>query len=173
MTKRLLTPTLLAFATALFIVPAASAMPMIDPGPVVTPQAYVIPSPNATDGWYQTALRQTRLDRQALRTDGWYPAALRQTRLQNQVLRDGWYPAAVRQTRIDRQAPFTDGWLSAVTAVTHPVTSSTPAPAASSSRTDFPFRNAGLVLAFGLLIAALVAWAVVRSRHERHVPVLQ
>src|SRR5262249_62108807 len=42
--KKLSKPILIAFATALFIVPAASAMPMTDPGNTAAPQAFVVPS---------------------------------------------------------------------------------------------------------------------------------
>jgi hypothetical protein len=83
--KRLSKPTLIAFATTLVIVPAASAMPVTDPGKPVTPRAYVVPTTNLTDGWYSAAVQQTPL------TDGWYTAALQQT-----PLTDGWYSAAVK-----------------------------------------------------------------------------
>ena len=83
--KKHLTPILIAFATALFIVPAASAQPMIDVGPSVTPRAIVVPSTNLTDGWYSAAIQQTPL------TDGWYTAAVHQT-----PLTDGWYTAVVK-----------------------------------------------------------------------------
>jgi len=83
--KKLFKPTLIAFATALFIVPAASAMPMTDPGNTATPQAFVVPSTTLTDGWYSAAVQQTPL------TDGWYTAAVQQT-----PLTDGWYSAVVK-----------------------------------------------------------------------------
>jgi hypothetical protein len=61
--RRIFKPTLLAFATALVIVPAASAYPVIDPGPqagTVFVQTKVQP---LTDGWYTAALQQTRINR--------------------------------------------------------------------------------------------------------------
>ena len=137
--KKLFKPTLIAFATALFIVPAASAMPMTDPGSTVRPQAYVIPSTTLTDGWYSAALQQTPL------TDGWYTAAV-------------------------HQAPLTDGWYSAVVKPTVNVTPTVVTPTATS---NFPYRTIGIALAFGLLLTALLSTAVVRTRRDRHIPVLQ
>jgi|1186.fasta_scaffold286618_2 hypothetical protein len=92
-------------------------------------------------------------------TDGWYSAALQQT-----PLTDGWYTAAVHQT------PLTDGWYSSV--VKAPV-SSTPTVATPTSTNDSPYRNIGIVLAFGLLLAALLATAARKTRRDRHIPVLQ
>jgi hypothetical protein len=150
--KKLFKPTLIAFATALFIVPVASAMPMTDPGSNVTPRGFVVPSTNLTDGWYSAAVQQTPL------TDGWYTAAIQQT-----PLTDGWYPAAVHQ------APLTDGWYSAV--VKTPV-SSTPTVTPTSTN-DFPYRTIGIAFALGLLLTAFLATAVVKGRRDRHIPVLQ
>ena len=140
--KRLFKPTLIAFATALFIVfpTAASAMPMLDnSGATVTPRAFVVPSTTLTDGWYSAAIQQTPL------TDGWYSAAVHQT-----PLADGWYSAVVK-----------------------PPVSSTPTVATPTSTSNFPYRNIGIALAFGLLLAALLATAVVKTRRVRHIPVLQ
>jgi hypothetical protein len=137
--KKLFKPTFIAFATALFIVPAASAMPMTDPGNTVTPRAFVVPSTNLTDGWYSAALQQTPLT-------------------------DGWYTAAVHQT------PITDGWYSAVV---KPTVSSTPTVVTPTSTSNFPYRNIGIALAFGILLTALLATAVVKTRRDRHIPVLQ
>ncbi len=124
--KKLFKPTLIAFATALFIVPAASAMPMQDTsGTAVTPRAFVVPATTLTDGWYSAAIQQT---------------------------------------------PLTDGWYSAVV---KPPVSSTPTVATPTSTSNFPYRNVGIALAFGLLLAALLATAVVKTRRVRHVPVLQ
>ena len=80
------------------------------------------------------------------------------------TLTDGWYSAAIQQ------APLTDGWYSAVV---KPSASSTPTVATPTSTSNFPYRNVGIALAFGLLLAALLATAVVKTRRVRHVPVLQ
>jgi len=86
MMKRLFSKSIfIAFATALVIVPAASAMPVTEPGAPVTPRAYVVPTTNLTDGWYSAAVQQTPL------TDGWYTAAVHQA-----PLTDGWYSAVVK-----------------------------------------------------------------------------
>ena len=139
--KKLFKPTLIAFATALFIVfpTVASAMPMTNDGSTVTPRAFVVPSTKLTDGWYSAAIQQTPLT-------------------------DGWYTAAVQQT------PLTDGWYSAVV---KPSAASTPTVATPTSTSDFPYRNVGIAFAFGLLLAALLATAVVKTRRDRHIPVLQ
>lgn len=126
--KRLFKPTLIAFATALFIVfpTAASAMPMLDnSGTTVTPRAFAVPSTTLTDGWYSAAIQQT-------------------------PLADGWYSAVVK-----------------------PPVSSTPTVARPTSTSNVPYRNIGIALAFGLLLAALLATAVVKTRRVRHIPVLQ
>ncbi len=125
--KKLFKPTLIAFATALFIVfpTVASAMPMTDPGNTVTPRAYVVPSSTPTDGWYSAALQAT---------------------------------------------PLTDGWYSAVV---KPTVSSTPTVVMPTSTSNFPYRNIGIALAFGILLTALLATAVVKTRRDRHIPVLQ
>jgi hypothetical protein len=140
--KKLFKPTLIAFATALFIVfpTAASAMPMLDnSGSTATPRAFAVPSATLTDGWYSAAIQQTPLT-------------------------DGWYSAVVKQT------PLTDGWYSAV--VKSPV-SSTPTIVTPTATSNFPYRTTGIALAFGLLLAALLATAVVKTRRVRHVPILQ
>jgi hypothetical protein len=125
--KRLFKPTLIAFATALFIVfpTTASAMPMSDDGSAVTPRPFVVPSTKLTDGWYSAAIQQTPL------TDGWY------------------------------------------TAVVKPTASSTSTGVTPTSTSDFPYRNIGIAFAFGLLLAALLATAVVKTRRDRLIPVLQ
>ena len=61
--RRFFKPTLLAFATALVIVPVASASPVIDPGPPAGTVFVVTKAKPLTDGWFSAAIQQTRLNR--------------------------------------------------------------------------------------------------------------
>jgi hypothetical protein len=142
--KDLFKPTLIAFATALVIVLPTAASAM----PMSDSGGAVNPR--------AFVVPSTNL------TDGWYSAALQQT-----PVTDGWYSAVVKQS------PLVDGWYSAVRAISNAPASAAPAVATPTATGSFPYRNAGMALASALLIAALLATAVTRTRRDRHIPVLQ
>ena len=72
--RPLLNITLLAIATSVFVIPAASAYPVIDPGSSGAPSGLVsIGARPLTDGWYSAAVQQTRLNRAAQKSAStWY-----------------------------------------------------------------------------------------------------
>jgi hypothetical protein len=153
--KKLFTPTLIAFATSLFIVPAASAMPMLnDPGDTSSP-AFVNYGPY--DGYI------TRTASKPIVSPLAKPAFVNYGPYDGYVTRTAHGPV----TSPDLQ-PLTDGWYSAV--VKSPAATPTVVTPASG---DFPTRDVGIGLALGLLLTGILATAVVRNRRDQHIPALR
>jgi hypothetical protein len=171
--RRFLKTSLLAFATSMILIPAASAMPVLSDSTKMAPtqqpvtvtgplDGYItrtahgtIPSPAATP-----ALVSGPMDGYITRTaDGTIPSP---TAIASQPLVDSWYtPAVLGSTQsfsVGRSTPDVP-----------PVSTSAPV---LSSPSGFEWGDAGLGLALGLGIAAFMAFGAVRARRARHVPVL-
>ena len=143
--KRLSKMALLAFATSLFIVPAASAMPMLsDPAAASSTgvAAFHVDLAQGNGGY-----TIPNLNRPSLFINGQYSAATRSTLLGHAQGKGGY------------TMPTPAGAGPSVT------------PTDSNS---FPYRNAGIAFALALVLTAVCAAGVVRVlRRDRHIPVLQ
>ena len=170
--RRFLKTSLLAFATSMILIPAASAMPVLSDSIKTAPAAepaYVggpfdgyitrtadgtIPSPAATP-----TLVTGPLDGYIARTaDGTIPSPLS---ISDQPLVDSWYtPGVLGSTEsftVGRSAPDVPPVASAVPVL--------------SSPSGFDWNNAGLGLAFGAALISLMAFGAHRARRARHVPI--
>ncbi len=163
--RRFLKTSLLAFATSMILIPAASAMPVLsEPGAAPTVRAtpaFVNLGPY--DGYV------TRTADKAIRT----PIA-------SAPLTDSWYTPAVLGTI---EPTLTDSWYTpGVLGIsdTNVVGRSTPdvPPVAGralpvlSSPSGFDWNDAGLGLALGASLAAFALFGAQRTRRARHVPIL-
>jgi hypothetical protein len=145
--RRLLKTSLLAFATSMILVPAASAMPVLsDPAasaPRATP-AFVNLGPY--DGYV------TRTADNAIRS----PIA-------STPLADSWYTPAV--------LGISDTSVSGRATPDVPPVAGRAVPVLSSP-SGFDWGDAGIALALGAFLTAFVAFGALRSRRARHVPIL-
>ena len=171
--RRFLKTSLLAIATSLIVIPAASAMPVLSDSlgtaPTATP-AYVggpfdgyiartahgtIPSPAASP-----ALVSGPLDGYIARTaDATIPSPLA---IRNQPPVDSWYtPGVLGSTEsftVGRSVPDVP-----------PVSTSAPV---LSSPSGFDWNDAGIGLAFGAALIGFMAFGAQRARRARQVPIL-
>ena len=174
--KRFLNTSLLAFAISLIVIPAASAMPVLSDStktaPTAKPAAYVsgpmdgyitrtadgtIPSPAATP-----ALVSGPMDGYIARTaDGTVPSPVAVS--DQQPLTDSWYTPGVLGSTQSFSVGRTTPDVPPVGGRAIPVL---------SSPSGFDWNNAGLGVAFGAALIALMAFGAHRARRARTVPIL-
>jgi hypothetical protein len=199
--RRFLNTSLLAFAISLIVIPAASAMPVLSDStrtaPTAKPAAYVggpfdgyitrtadgtIPSAAATP-----ALVSGPMDGYIARTaDGTVPSPVAAPALVSGPM-DGYITRTSDKTipspvAISDEQPLTDSWytpgvlgstqsfsVGRTTPDVPPVSTSAPV---LSSPSGFDWNDAGIGLAFGAALIALMAFGAQRARRARQVPVL-
>ena len=169
--RRFLKTSLLAFATSMILIPAASAMPVLSDSTKAAPaepvvvsgpmDGYItrtvhgtIPSPLATP-----AIVSGPMDGYITRTaDGTIPSP---AAIDDQPLVDGWYTPGV----LGSTQTFTVGR----TTPDVPPVAGRALPVLSSPN-GFNWSDAGLGIALGAVLAAFLAFGAQRSRRARHVP---
>jgi hypothetical protein len=170
--RRFLKTSLLAFATSMILIPAASAVPVLSDSTKVAPTQQPVTVTGPLDGYITRTAHGTipspaakpavvsgPMDGYITRTaDGTIPSL---AALSKQPLIDGWQPGVLGSTNsfsVGRSTPDVP-----------PVSTSAPV---LSSPSGFEWGDAGLGLALGLGIAAFMAFGAIRARRARHVPVL-
>ena len=148
--KRFLNTSLLAFAISLIVIPAASAMPVLSDSTKTAPTAK---SPALVSGPMDGYIART--------ADGTVPSPVAVS--DQQPLTDSWYTPGVLGSTQSFSVGRTTPDVPPVGGRAIPVL---------SSPSGFDWNNAGLGVAFGAALIALMAFGAHRARRARTVPIL-